>query len=135
MSPLLTAQRIASTAVSPRIANTAATLRLQRTAVAVSLSDSRSVVATKHHTATPVAAVRLQPSSCASTVPRPSPSGLQPSSTFGRNNVEVDQNMMAESPFPDDFVSPPVVLPPRVQADPPLDDSKRGGYHGLANLA
>nr|GMC79873.1 hypothetical protein Iba_chr04aCG15010 [Ipomoea batatas]GMC82437.1 hypothetical protein Iba_chr04bCG13400 [Ipomoea batatas] len=104
MSPLLTAQRIASTAVSPRIANTAATLRLQRTAVAVSLSDSR---------------------------------GLQPSSTFGRlqtppgNNVEVDQNMMAESPFPDDFVSPPVVLPPRVQADPPLDDSN----HGLANLA
>nr|GMC66626.1 phosphoenolpyruvate carboxykinase [ATP]-like [Ipomoea batatas] len=47
------------------------------------------------------------------------------------NNVEVDQNMMVESPFPDDFVSPPVVLPPRVQADPPLDDSN----HGLANLA
>nr|GMD09597.1 hypothetical protein Iba_chr06dCG9710 [Ipomoea batatas] len=47
------------------------------------------------------------------------------------NNVEVDQNMMVESPFPDDFVSPPVVLHPRVQADPPLDDSN----HGLANLA
>nr|GLL41270.1 putative late blight resistance protein homolog R1A-4 isoform X1 [Ipomoea trifida] len=46
------------------------------------------------------------------------------------NNVEVDQNMMVESPFPDDFVSPPVVLSPRVQ-DPPLDDSN----HGLANLA
>nr|GMC60343.1 hypothetical protein Iba_chr02bCG9930 [Ipomoea batatas]GMC98418.1 hypothetical protein Iba_chr05dCG16340 [Ipomoea batatas] len=47
------------------------------------------------------------------------------------NNVEVDQNMMVERPFPDDFVSPSVVLPPRVQADPPLDNSN----HGLANLA
>nr|GMC68992.1 probable LRR receptor-like serine/threonine-protein kinase At2g16250 [Ipomoea batatas] len=32
-----------------------------------------------------------------------------PNGDLSRNNVEVDQNMMVESPFPDDFVSLPVV--------------------------
>ncbi|XP_031107103.1 uncharacterized protein LOC116011826 [Ipomoea triloba] len=50
-------------------------------------------------------------------------------SSFGVVPGNIDQgnqNGMVDSPSSDDFVTPPVVLPPRAQLDPPLDDSNDG---------
>nr|GMC91238.1 uncharacterized protein LOC109178682 isoform X1 [Ipomoea batatas] len=45
---------------------------------------------------------------------------------FGGNIDEVNQNVMVDTTSFDDFVSPAVVLAPRAQPNPPLDDSDNG---------
>nr|GLL41992.1 beta-D-glucosyl crocetin beta-1,6-glucosyltransferase-like [Ipomoea trifida] len=42
------------------------------------------------------------------------------------NIDEGNQNVMVDSLSSNDFVSPPIVLAPRAQPDPPLDDSDDG---------
>nr|GMD40862.1 uncharacterized protein LOC109168150 [Ipomoea batatas] len=52
---------------------------------------------------------------------RRSSSGVGPG-----NTDEGNQNGMVDSPSSDDFVSPPVVLPPCAQPNSPVDDSDDG---------